>query len=311
MSAAPDKRRERALPAATKSDDQPTNHDIAMTTLNANEETEPTLNASALMGVSTHSTIQATDLFGAPEAMGKRKREKEHCKGPVAKKRSASKKVAASKKVVAAKKGAVSKKQEGKKKRRDESDEGESGLESKVEDSEEASSSESSSDSEAEDSVDEPLIQALGVRCSTRKTMMDPKRPDKEDLSINPVVIGTLDQVSRSSELLSTQPSACQPSPSLMSKLLVPPALVPFETLPSLAPQPLVSPALVPSETLPSLASQPLVSPALISSEPSSSLASQPITTVLYSAPPMPAGIRSFQWNSSGIHRNSAGIPLE
>ena len=298
MSAAPDERRERALPAATKSDDQPTNHDVAMTTLDANEETEPTIDASALVGVSTHSTIQATDPFGAPEATGKRKREKEHRKGPVAKKRSASKKGAASKKVAAAKKGAVSKKQEGKKKRRDESDEGESGPESEVEDSEEASSSESSSDSEAEDSADEPLIQALGVRRSTRKTTMDPKRPDKEDLSINPVVIGTLDQVSRSSELPSSQPSARQPSPSLTSEPLVPPALVPFETLPSLASQPLVSPALVPSETLPSLvsqplvspalvpsetipslASQPLVSPALVSSEPSSSLASQPIAT--------------------------------
>ena len=77
-----------------------------------------------------------------------------------------------------------------------------------MEDSEEASSSESSSDSEAEDSADKPLIQALGVRHSTRKTMMDPKHPDKEDLSINPVVIDTLDQVSRSSELPSTQPSA-------------------------------------------------------------------------------------------------------
>ena len=32
--------------------------------------------------------------------------------------------------------------------------------------------------------------------------------------------------------------------------------------------------------------------------------------SVLYSAPPIPAGIRSFQWNSGGIHRNPV-IPVE
>ena len=35
------------------------------------------------------------------------------------------------------------------------------------------------------------------------------------------------------------------------------------------------------------------------------------LLTVLYSAPPIPAGIRSFQRNSGGIHRNSAGILQE
>ena len=33
--------------------------------------------------------------------------------------------------------------------------------------------------------------------------------------------------------------------------------------------------------------------------------------TVLYSAPPIPAGIRSFQWNSGGIPVESTGIPVE
>jgi hypothetical protein len=277
-SAAPDERRQRALPVAAKSDDQSTNYDVAMTTLGAPEKTEPTLDTSALVGVSTHSTIEATDPFGAPEATGKRKRGKEHRKGPVAKKRLAAKKGAA------VKKGAVSK---GKKKRCDMSGEEESGPESDMEDSEDASSSESSSsDSEAEDSADEPLIQALGARHSARKTTMDPKRPDREDFPINPVVIGTLDQVSRSSEHPATQPSAPlvprQPSPSLMSEPLVPPALIPTEPSPSLVSQPLITPALVPSEPSPSLASQPLVPPAsvppaLVPSEPSPSLASQPL----------------------------------
>ena len=35
------------------------------------------------------------------------------------------------------------------------------------------------------------------------------------------------------------------------------------------------------------------------------------IWAVLYSAPPIPAGIRSFQRNSGGIHRNSGGILQE
>ena len=50
----------------------------------------------------------------------------------------------------------------------------------------------------------------------------------------------------------------------------------------------------------------------------SSARPTPPAPPVLYSAPPIPAGIQSFQWNSSGIHRNpqefrwnSTGIRLE
>ena len=43
-----------------------------------------------------------------------------------------------------------------------------------------------------------------------------------------------------------------------------------------------------------------------ICSQPHNSL--RTLNSVLSSAPPIPAGIRSFQWNSSGIHRNSTGI---
>ena len=225
---------------------------------------------STLMGVSTHS---ATDPFDAPKAMGKRKRGKEHRKGPVAKKTSAIKKGAE------AKKRAVSK---GKKKRRDESDHEESGPESGVENSEEASSSESSSDSDAEDSADEHIVQALGARRSTRRTTMDPKGPDTEDLPIDPAVIdpaviGTLDHASRSSEHSPTQPSAPlvprQPSPSSASQPLVSPARS-SEHPPS---QPSAPP--VERQSSPSLVSEPLVPPAFVPSEPSPSLASQPVVT--------------------------------
>jgi len=224
MSAAPDKQRQCALPVATNSDNQSTNNNVAMTTLDtphiSPEDHELTLNTSTLMGVSTRS---ATDPFDAPKAMGKWKRGKEHHKGLVAKKKSASKKEAA------AKKKAVSK---GKKKQRNESDEEESGPES-MEDSEEVSSSESSSNGEAKDSADEHLVQALRARRSTRKTTMDPKHPDTEDLPIdpmviNPVVIGTLTQASRFSEHPPTQPSVLlvprQPSPPLLFQPLISPA---------------------------------------------------------------------------------------
>ncbi|EDR07564.1 uncharacterized protein LACBIDRAFT_327924 [Laccaria bicolor S238N-H82] len=53
---------------------------------------------------------------------------------------------------------------------------------------------------------------------------------------------------------------------------------------------------------------------ALVLVESNDSVAKVKELSVLYSAPPIPAGIQSFQWNSGGIHRNlqeSAGITQE